>query len=54
MKTPETNAPVAVPMQNTAVAVALVIAGYLVMRVGVFPSSYLTYAQEAAAALGIS
>ena len=33
--------PIAVPMQSTFVVVALVIAGYYVMKMGITPSRYL-------------
>ena len=48
MREPEEDAPIAVPMQSTFVVVALVIAGYYVMKMGITPSRYLDMAVSAA------
>jgi len=44
MKSPEKDAPVAVPMKSGYVVGALVLAGYFVIRMGVTPESYLALA----------
>ncbi len=49
MKEPEEDAPIAVPMQSWYVVVALIVAGYYVMKLGIFPSQYLDWAVAAAA-----
>ena len=49
MKEPEEDAPIAVPMQSWYVVVALIFAGYYVMKLGIFPSQYLDWAVAAAA-----
>ena len=49
MKEPEEDAPVAVPMQSWYMVVALILAGYYVMKLGIFPSQYLDWAVAAAA-----
>jgi NADH-quinone oxidoreductase subunit N len=51
MKEPEEDAPIAVPMQSWYMVVALVLAGYYVMKLGVFPSQYLDWAVAAAASV---
>jgi NADH-quinone oxidoreductase subunit N len=51
MREPEEDAPIAVPMQSTYVVVALVIAGYYVMKMGITPSRYLDMAVSAAAGI---
>ena len=48
MKEPEEDAPIAVPMQSWYMVVALVIAGYYVMKLGILPSRYLDWAVSAA------
>ena len=48
MREPEEDAPIAVPMQSTYVVVALVLAGYYVMKMGITPSRYLDWAVAAA------
>ncbi len=49
MKEPEEDAPIAVPMQSWYMVVALILAGYYVMKLGIFPSQYLDWAVAAAA-----
>jgi len=44
MKSPEKDAPVAVPMKSGYVVGALVLAGYFVIRLGVTPESYMALA----------
>ncbi len=51
MKEPEEDAPIAVPMQSWYIVVALVLAGYYVMKLGLFPSQYLDWAVAAAASM---
>ncbi len=51
MREPEKDAAVAVPMRSISVATTLVIASYLVLRMGISPGPYLQYAIEAAASL---
>jgi NADH-quinone oxidoreductase subunit N len=51
MREPEEDAPIAVPMQSTYVVVALVIAGYYVMKMGITPSRYLDMAVSAASGI---
>ena len=51
MKEPEEDAPIAVPMQSLYVVVALVMAGYWVLKMGIFPSRYLDWAVAAAASV---
>jgi NADH-quinone oxidoreductase subunit N len=48
MKEPEEDAPIAVPMQSWYMVVALLIAGYYVMKLGILPSRYLDWAVSAA------
>ncbi|UCH30051.1 MAG: NADH-quinone oxidoreductase subunit N [Myxococcales bacterium] len=48
MREPEEDAPIAVPMQSGYVVVALVLAGYYVMKMGITPSRYLDWAVSAA------
>ncbi|MBW2509213.1 MAG: NADH-quinone oxidoreductase subunit N, partial [Deltaproteobacteria bacterium] len=48
MREPEEDAPIAVPMQSWYMVVALVIAGYYVMKLGILPSRYLDWAVSAA------
>lgn len=48
MREPEEDAPIAVPMRSAHVAVALVLAGYYVVRMGVTPGRYLDFAISAA------
>jgi NADH-quinone oxidoreductase subunit N len=50
MREPEEDAPIAVPMQSGYVIVALVVAGYYVMKMGITPSRYLDWAVSAATA----
>jgi NADH-quinone oxidoreductase subunit N len=49
MKEPEEDAPIAVPLQSWYMVVALILAGYYVMKLGIFPSQYLDWAVAAAA-----
>jgi NADH-quinone oxidoreductase subunit N len=51
MKAPEPGAPIAVPMRSGYVAGALAIAGYLVMHLGIAPSTCIEVVQRAAKAL---
>ncbi|MGB5703611.1 MAG: NADH-quinone oxidoreductase subunit N [Polyangiales bacterium] len=51
MKEPEEDAPVAVPMQSWYVVIALFIAAYYVMKLGILPSRYLDWAASAAASI---
>ncbi|MCA9606178.1 MAG: NADH-quinone oxidoreductase subunit N [Myxococcales bacterium] len=46
MKSPEKDAPVAVPMKNGYVIAALVMCGYFVVRMGITPGSYLSLAAD--------
>jgi NADH-quinone oxidoreductase subunit N len=48
MKEPEEDAPIAVPMRSGYVVVALALAGYYVVRMGVTPTRYLEWAVSAA------
>ena len=48
MREPEEGQPVAVPMQSIYVTVALVLAGYYVVKMGVTPGRYLDWAVAAA------
>ncbi|MFZ1866000.1 MAG: NADH-quinone oxidoreductase subunit N [Polyangiales bacterium] len=48
MREPEEGSPIAVPMQSTYVVVALVLAGYYVIRMGITPGRYLDWAMSAA------
>ena len=48
MKEPQAGAPQAVPMRSGYVAVAVVLAGYFVLKMGITPSTYLDLALEAA------
>jgi NADH-quinone oxidoreductase subunit N len=50
MREPAPGAPVAKPMQSGYVTTALVVAGILVMLIGIWPSSYLEIALRAALA----
>ena len=50
MREPEEDAPIAVPMQSGYVIIALVVAGYYVMKMGITPSRYLDWAVSAATA----
>jgi NADH-quinone oxidoreductase subunit N len=51
MREPEESQPIAVPMQSAYVAVALLLAGYYVVRMGVTPGRYLDWALSAASSL---
>jgi len=48
MREPEEGSPIAVPMQSTYVVVALILAGYYVVRMGITPGRYLDWAMSAA------
>jgi NADH-quinone oxidoreductase subunit N len=48
MREPEEGQPIAVPMQSAYVAVALLLAGYYVVRMGITPGRYLDWALSAA------
>jgi NADH-quinone oxidoreductase subunit N len=48
MREPQEDAPIAVPMQSGYVLVALVLAGYYVVKMGVTPTRYLDWAAAAA------
>jgi NADH-quinone oxidoreductase subunit N len=48
MREPEEDQPIAVPMQSIYVTVALVLAGYYVVKMGITPSRYLDWAVSAA------
>lgn len=49
MREPEEGSPIAVPMQSAYVVVALILAGYYVIRMGITPGRYLDWAVAAAA-----
>jgi NADH-quinone oxidoreductase subunit N len=51
MREPEEGHPIAVPMQSIYVTVALVLAGYYVVKMGVTPGRYLDWAVSAASSL---
>ena len=51
MREPEEGQPIAVPMQSIYVTVALVLAGYYVVKMGVTPGRYLDWAASAASSL---
>ncbi|MCS6797721.1 MAG: NADH-quinone oxidoreductase subunit N [Myxococcota bacterium] len=51
MREPRAGAPIAVPMKSGYVVLALVLAGYFVVRMGVAPDAYLEMALEAASRL---
>jgi NADH-quinone oxidoreductase subunit N len=48
MREPEEGQPIAVPMQSGYVAVALLLAGYYVVKMGITPGRYLDWAISAA------
>jgi len=48
MKEPQAGAPIAVAMRSGYVALALVLAGYFVLKMGVTPEPYLRMARDAA------
>jgi NADH-quinone oxidoreductase subunit N len=48
MREPDADKPIAVPMQSVYVVVALVLAGYYVLKMGITPSRYLDWAVSAA------
>jgi len=48
MREPEEGSPIAVPMQSTYVVVALILASYYVVRMGITPGRYLDWAMSAA------
>ena len=52
MREPEEDQPIAVPMRSIYVTVALVLAGYYVVKMGITPSRYLDWAVLAASSLG--
>jgi NADH-quinone oxidoreductase subunit N len=52
MEEPKAGAPVAVPMRSGLVIVALVIAGYFVLKMGITPTRYIDLALAAAGKLG--
>ena len=51
MKAPEPGAPVAVPMRSGYVVGALAVAGYLVLQLGIAPSTCIEVVMRAAKAL---
>ena len=51
MKDPQAGAPVAVPMRSAYVVTAIVIAGFLVMALGLMPGALLELAVRAASTL---
>jgi NADH-quinone oxidoreductase subunit N len=51
MREPEEDQVIAVPMQSMYVTVALVLAGYYVVKMGITPSRYLEWAVSAASSL---
>jgi NADH-quinone oxidoreductase subunit N len=51
MKQPEPGAPQAVPMRSGYITLALILAGYFVLKMGVSPSNYIDLAVRAAADL---
>jgi hypothetical protein len=48
MRESEEDQPIAVPMQSIYVTVALVLAGYYVVKMGIAPARYLDWALSAA------
>jgi NADH-quinone oxidoreductase subunit N len=52
MEEPAEGAPVAVPMRSGYVVLALVVAGYFVLKMGITPTRYIDLALAAAAKLG--
>jgi NADH-quinone oxidoreductase subunit N len=52
MQSPEPGAPIAVPMRSGYVALALVLSGYFVLKMGVTPSAYIDLALAAAGKVG--
>jgi NADH-quinone oxidoreductase subunit N len=52
MKAPEPGAPIAVPMRSGYVALALVLSGYFVLKMGVTPAHYIDMALAAAGKVG--
>jgi NADH-quinone oxidoreductase subunit N len=52
MKAPEPGAPIAVPMRSGYVALALVLSGYFVLKMGVTPARYIDMALAAAGKMG--
>jgi NADH-quinone oxidoreductase subunit N len=51
MREPDEDQAIAVPMQSISVTVALVLAGYYVVKMGITPSRYLEWAVSAASSL---
>jgi NADH-quinone oxidoreductase subunit N len=51
MREPEEDQPIAVPMRSVYVTVALALAGYYVVKMGITPSRYLDWAASAASGL---
>jgi NADH-quinone oxidoreductase subunit N len=52
MKAPEPGAPIAVPMRSGYVALALVLSGYFVLKMGITPARYIDMALAAAGKVG--
>jgi hypothetical protein len=48
MKSPETDAPIAIPMRSGYVVVALVVSGALVLAMSLLPTRYIELALAAA------
>ncbi|MEY4577651.1 MAG: hypothetical protein RL701_2354, partial [Pseudomonadota bacterium] len=49
MRAPEAGSPIAVPMRSGYIAVALVVSGYFVLKMGITPERYIELALAAAA-----
>ena len=52
MREPEEDQPIAVPMRSIYVTIALFVAGYYVVKMGITPTRYLDWAVSAASSLG--
>jgi len=52
MKAPEPGAPIAIPMRSGYVALALVVSGYFVLKMGITPARYIDLALVAAGKVG--
>jgi NADH-quinone oxidoreductase subunit N len=52
MRVPESNAVIAVPMRSGYVVLALVVAGFFVVQMGITPERYIELALAAAGRIG--
>jgi NADH-quinone oxidoreductase subunit N len=52
MKAPEPGAPIAIPMRSGYVALAIVVSGYFVLKMGITPARYIDLALVAAGKVG--